>query len=203
MFAKMRLGAKIGMGFGILVVIAICLGGMAVYKMKTIESESTKLAKEYVPEVNVASNLRGAANRLRYEMRGYGFTEDDSYYKKGMVELGAVDTHIVEANDLADEAIHLKALKGQIEKVEGAVTAYKSRVEDTVELNRKLAEERHQLDQNAATYLQNSAVFLEGQNQAFKRDLAGRQKQVRIATQIVAIGTKPPSSILRAGQLGI
>ena len=79
---NMRLGTKIGVGFGLLIVIAIALGSLAVYNMKNVADESAKLAKEYVPEVDVAAQIRSAANRTMYAMRGYGFTEQELFSRK-------------------------------------------------------------------------------------------------------------------------
>ncbi|MBF0303699.1 MAG: MCP four helix bundle domain-containing protein, partial [Desulfamplus sp.] len=57
MFKNMKLGTKIALGFGSLIIIALLLGGMAVVNMRTVSVESTKLANEYVPEVAVASEI--------------------------------------------------------------------------------------------------------------------------------------------------
>ena len=50
---KMKLGAKIALGFGILIVIAGILGAVGVIQMGTVETETGKLAQEYVPEVSM------------------------------------------------------------------------------------------------------------------------------------------------------
>ncbi|MBW1759125.1 MAG: hypothetical protein JRI88_02160, partial [Deltaproteobacteria bacterium] len=54
---NITLGMKISLGFGILILIACILGTMAVWNMRGVEEESTKLAKEYVPEVGVANHI--------------------------------------------------------------------------------------------------------------------------------------------------
>jgi len=44
---NIKLGIKIGGGFGVLILIACALGGMAVFNMKGVEGDSTRMAKEY------------------------------------------------------------------------------------------------------------------------------------------------------------
>ena len=158
--------------------------------MLAAKTESTKLATEYVPEVKVATDLRGAANRVMYQMRGYGLSEDSKYYELAQEEIAAVNGHLTEASDLAGKAVYLTALKGQVEEAETAVNAYAALMRQTEETIAAMAAQRTKLDQNAATYMHNCAEFLKGQNEAFKQDLDERQKKVRIVTAIVDRGTR-------------
>jgi len=190
MFKNMKLGVKISMGFGALILIAILLGGLSIYNMKNAETDSTKLATEYVPEVKVAVDLRGAANRLMYEMRGYGLVEDDAYYERAKNEMATLNEHMATADELADKAIYLKAIKGQVKEAKDAVDNYANLMKQTEETIAAMNKERAKLDENAATYMANCTEFLAGQNEAFNRDLDSRQKKVEIVTEIANIGTQ-------------
>ena len=189
MFKNMKLGVKISLGFAALILIAVVLGGLSVYNMKSAVTESTKLAKEYVPEVRIADNLKDASNRVMYEMRGYGLVEENHYYNKAKEEMKAVKKHMEEAAQLAESAKHLKALKGNVEDARGAVENYEELMRQTEETIAVMAHDREKLDKNAASYMQNCADFLNGQNEAFRRDLADRQKKIRLVTAISDLGT--------------
>lgn len=190
MALQMTVGKRIGVGFCLVIAIAIAIGGLGVWNMRTAKTDSTKLATEYVPEVKVATDLRGASNRLMYQMRGYGMTEEAKYYEAAQQELAAVTTHLKEASTLADRAVYLKALKGQVEQAESAVGEYAKLIEATEKTIAAMGAERKKLDENAATYMANCNEFLEGQNRAFKTDLAERQQKVTLVTEIVNLGTK-------------
>ena len=185
----MKVGTKIALGFTSLVGIAVLLGGMAVWQMMDVSSESTKLADEYIPEVEVASQLRGAANRTMYEMRGYGLSEEAGYYSKAQEEMAAVQEHLSEAAALANRAINLKALQAHVTEARGAADTYAQLMVQTEQAIADLNSEREILDENAATYMQNCTDFIGGQNQAFRRDLDERTKKVAIVTDIVNLGT--------------
>ncbi len=133
------------------------------------KTDSTKLATEYVPEVKVATDLRGASNRVMYQMRGYGLTEDPTYYEAAQKEIATVNEHLSEASDLADRAAHLTALKDQVKEAKTAVDTYAELMQQTEKTIAAMAAQRTKLDQNAATYMQNCAEFLKGQNEAFKK----------------------------------
>ena len=76
MFKNMKLGTKIACGFSLLILLACILGGVAVWEMRDIQTETTTLAKEFVPEVKVANNIERHSLKTMYAMRGYGFTGD-------------------------------------------------------------------------------------------------------------------------------
>ena len=65
---NIKIGTKIALGFGILILIAMALGGMAVVNMNTVAVESTKLDKEYIPEVNIATQIRSGSTQLMLGM---------------------------------------------------------------------------------------------------------------------------------------
>jgi methyl-accepting chemotaxis protein len=199
---NMKLGAKIALGFGILIVIAGILGGVGIVQMGTVERETAKLAQEYVPEVEMAVELRGAANRVMYDMRGYAFTEDAKFHDSAQKELQAVDNALEKGRRLEMKSKNLKALKGQLEVATGAVEAYKDLVKQSVETVSKMQADRKILDASAGKYMANSNDFLAGQNEAFKKDLAERQKKVEIVTDIVTLGTKVRVSNFKAQATG-
>lgn len=186
----LKLKKKIGGGFGVLIVISIVLGGIAVYSMSNVNEQSTQLAGEYVPEMAVAADIRGSANRLMYQMRGYGFTEDDQYYKNAQTELKDLLTSIEEGDDLEKKAVHLEQLGVQLQEIKTAEKEYQQAMAETLSLTEKLDIERKQLDENAAGYMAGSAAYSTSQNEAFKKDLAERQQKIAIASEIVNLGTR-------------
>ncbi|MBI9083598.1 MAG: methyl-accepting chemotaxis protein [Desulfobacterales bacterium] len=186
---QMTLGKRIAMGFTLVIAITMALGGLGVWSMQAAKTDSTKLATEYIPEVKVATDLRGAANRLMYQMRGYGLAEDHIYYEAAEKELAAVNTHLKKASDLAGKAMHLKALKGQVEQATTAVNDYEKLMAQTEKTIAAMDVQRKKLDENAAAYMANCAEFLAGQNAAFKHDLNSRQKKIEIVSKLVDLGS--------------
>ncbi|WP_028314088.1 methyl-accepting chemotaxis protein [Desulfatibacillum aliphaticivorans] len=187
---QMTVGQRIILGFAIVILIAMGLGGMAVYNMKTVEADSTKLAYEYVPEVRVTTDLRGAVNQLMFQMRGYGMSEETHYLQAALKESEAVKRHLDEASDLAENSKHLKALKLQVADARKAAEVYAGLIEQTKATIEEMDAQRSKLDENAAVYMQNCNSFLEDQKAAFQRDLEDRQNKIKIVTDIVNLGTQ-------------
>ena len=185
-----KLSVKIGLGFGLLIVIALALGGLAALKMNSTAEDSTMLADEYVPEVVIAAGIRGAANRVMYEMRGYGFTEDEVYYKQAGKEMAAMEAGLAQGEKLAAQAVHLKELHHQLERIKKAEAEYRTAAEKTAATVKQLEDERSRLDLNAIKYITNSDQFLAGQNESTKKDLNRRQKKIALVTSVAGLGTQ-------------
>ncbi|MBD3168443.1 MAG: chemotaxis protein [candidate division Zixibacteria bacterium] len=197
MFKNLKLGAKIGVGFGVLILIACSLGMLAVYNMNNVETESNKLAYEYVPEVEVANNVERFSLATMYANRGWGFTEEEKFYQEGQKNYTEVQKYIEEAKVLADNSPHLVKLKGQITDVEKAVGEYGNLVEQTKQTFEKLNNNRAQLDEAAEVYMTNCNDFLAGQNRKMEEDIAAdvsddklveRLQKITIVNDIIDVG---------------
>lgn len=175
MFSNMKLGTKIALGFGCLIIIALLLGSMAVINMKGVATESTKLATEYVPEVAVATEISGAANRLMYAMRGYGFTEDEQFYKDAVAESKLLDAAIVKGDELVKTALNLEKLDDHLSVIKTARDQYKDAMEVTNQLIESMKSGRETRIINAGEYVKNCSDFLETQNSAIKSELENNQ----------------------------
>ena len=197
---SLSLGMKISLGFAALIVIALALGLMAIVRMGGVEVQSKMLANEYVPEVEVANELRGASNRVMYEMRGYGFTEDEKYYEAGLKELQAVDAALEKAKKLEAASPNLKMLKGQLEKATKAVAEYKAVAQQTKDVNAKLDADRKAMTDAATKYMKLCDEFLADQNEALKKvltesedmkkreEMLERQVKVNLVNDVIDLG---------------
>lgn len=164
MFKNMQLGAKIAWGFGLILLIAVMLGTLAVWNMNGVRGGSDMLAKEYVPEVDVAVSLRANVSNLMYEMRGYGFTEETSFLKAAEEELKHVDADMQRGYELEKQAKHLKKLKAQLQVAADAKQTYEGLMGKTQELVQTINKERERLDASASQFMTNCEKFLESQN---------------------------------------
>jgi len=168
----------------------VALGGIAVWNMRSVTVDSEKLAKEYAPEVEVANDIERNSLKTMYAMRGYFFTEGTAFWDTGVKSLADVKKSIGEAKDLAEKSPHLVKLKGAVGDAETKVLEYEKIANEGKVLIAKIDEVKKKMGEESTSYMKNCNDFLESQNQAFKTDLASRQKKVEIVTDIVGIGTK-------------
>lgn len=197
MLKNLKLGSKIAFGFATILGIALILGGVAIYNMENVSTKSAMLAEEYAPEVEIAVDLRGAANRLMYNMRGYGLTGQETYYDLGQTELKNIDMSIAKGERLAETAQNLKKLSPQLKIALAAKNKYSDLITETKQANLRIIENKKILDANAKEYmLSANAVLLNQRNNydkeirqgATQNKLTERMNKVYWVNEVVDLG---------------
>ncbi len=187
---NMKLMTKIGFGFGILIGITAILGVIGIWEMRIVATENVELHEELVPEVRTAVDLRAAANRMMYAMRGYGFTEEKRFYSEAQKEIQNVAEALKKGRTLAKGAVHLDNMTEELTNAAKAVESYKTLVRQTQETYATIAANRKVLDAAAAIAKSRTGDFLKGQNEKFRKDLAERQEKIRLVTRLVECGSE-------------
>lgn len=170
MFTKMTVGKRVSLGFALILVLAVALGLMAIYEMKGISHLSNKLAMEYAPEVEVVSSLERNSRRIMYDMRGYGFTEDEKFLQQSKATRETLQKRILTAEKLAAESKSLVKLGPALKSFNEQVNKYDELMVKTQESIDRLAALRKEMDTSAAKYLKATSHYLENQNKQMEND---------------------------------
>src|SRR6056297_3358167 len=124
MFKNLKLGFKIGGGFGILILIACVLGGIAVYNMGNVQKESTSLEKEYVPEIRIVSDLQNNYLNAKTNFINYALTHNEEFFHPTMERINKAEENVGQAKDLVHNYPDLVALKENIGEVDQHLNIY-------------------------------------------------------------------------------
>jgi methyl-accepting chemotaxis protein len=167
------LSLKIGLGFGLLILIAFLLGGLAIWNMRQVADEATLLSNEYAPEVAVANEVERAARMAMYANRGYSFTHDEAYLEEGKTHLASLRNHLEAAADLAERSTALVRLREAVREVRSAESAYEEQLEETVSRIRNIDGVRDNMDAAADKFMRNCSDYLGSQNRLIEEDFGG------------------------------
>ena len=204
---NIKLGIKIGGGFGVLILIACALGAMAVVNMMSVEKDSRRLANEHVPEVGVANLVERSALLTMYAWRGYAFTEQESFLVEGKKQLAATLEALDQAKKHAEAHPGLVALKENAQTAKEHIDTYAGLSEQTETLVNAMHADREALNSAAATFMENCGAFLDSMNEAMDREISQdaeeavlkeRVWKINLINDVVDLGNETRIGVWRA-----
>ncbi|MEZ4525294.1 MAG: methyl-accepting chemotaxis protein [Desulfobacterales bacterium] len=184
---NLSLSVKIGMGFGILIVIASILGGLAVWKMNGVKIQSEILSDEYIPELAVSNDLERASLNTMYQMRGYALSQEKVYLETGLKQMESVKEHLERAAELQNRSSHLEKLAEALRNMKQAVDEYEKLVGETVQENEKISKMRSEMDSSADMLLKNASDFLADQNRMMKEEIAAKAEASELSERVLKV----------------
>ncbi|MBW2187612.1 MAG: HAMP domain-containing protein [Deltaproteobacteria bacterium] len=183
----MKLGMKISLGFASLLAIAITLGGLAIWEMNVVNKQSTILADEYVPEVQVANNIERFSMATMYALRGYGFTAEDRFLAAGRKNLDLVNDSLNEALELANSSEHLTKLSTSVDDIQEQVARYTELVDATVKVQAAIKINRKQLDEASTVYINEANHYVVTMEEKFRKELAANKDAAHLQQRVLKI----------------
>jgi len=177
---ELTLGKKVSLGFAILLLLSIILGILAIVNMNSVKSTSTKLSNEYIPEVEIATDLERSALLAMYANRGYGFTEDNKFLETGKKYMNLVYEEIQKAENLATKYTSLIKLREKISSTKSSVELYERLLNETVNIINSKKENLKELDRSAKIYTQNANDYLASQNDALDKEIAKKANEATL-----------------------
>ncbi|MEI6466669.1 MAG: hypothetical protein WCQ89_18210, partial [Verrucomicrobiota bacterium] len=167
---NLKLALKLAVGFGLVILLALLLGGFSVWQMSTATLQATVLASEKVPAVGLANGVERAAMLTMYEIRGFGLTGEDAYHTAGLKNLAEVKSQLKAAKELAEKYTGLEQLKRAAEKAEARTLEYEQLVKDTYANDKLIEGNRQQMDLFAKAFIKVSNEFIDYEVKAFDAD---------------------------------
>jgi len=187
MFKNMKLGFKIGAGFATILIIAVVLGGFCVLSMKNTQVQTNKLSRQYVPSVEIANEIERNTLLTMFEMRGYGFTEDVTFLKKGEEDLKNLQDKLKKARELTDKYPNLKELKANAEIAQQKADEYEALINKTEEVINDMHKEFKLLTDAATVFLKNCDDFNKSQYEMMDKDIAKKVPPAKLKERVIKI----------------
>ena len=207
MALRMNVGVKIGGGFGVVILISIIIGAVAMISMKRGDTTATILSKEYVPEVTIANSIERSTFLMLLEMRDYSFTDDEVSLKAATAHLADIKKQIKAAATHGLLSERLAKLKESAGKAEQSILAYEGLVGETVKLTKELERQRKAAEEAGSQYLTAGYAFLNSQKEAMAGEImAGldgdaldkRLNRISLVTEIIDLGNRIVSDAWKA-----
>ena len=192
----MRLSTKISGGFGLLILLAMLLGGLAVVNMFRVKTVAMVMTNKSVPSVAAANNVERDSLTTMYNTRGYALSEQDNYKELAQKNLSEVFASLKVCKDLAQKE-DMPALKAAAATAEEKASEYKKLLDQTVTLIDSMKKDREEMTKSAVEYMKVCYAFLDGQNQHLDKDITSgaaaeklkeRVKKITLCNDVIDFG---------------
>ncbi len=186
MFGNLKIGIKLGLGFGLVLLLAIGLGAVGIYQMWGVSTTATNLQYVQVPSVKSGNEVERNSLLLMYGVRGYGLTGDE-HYLEGQQEL---INKITENIDIVGKIAQDNNLPERLQASKDARTnldRYTKLVEETVSAQNSIAEIRSHMDKAAGDFMNASYAFLKAQEQAFDKEISENASHDQLAERMTKL----------------
>ena len=197
MFKNMGLGTKIGVGFGLLIIIAITLGGLAIWSMSSVKVVASTMVTKNVPAVAVANDVERTSLETMYNVRGYVYTEEATFLESGRSKLAEVKENLKKAQDLAGKE-KIEWLQKNADQAAASAAEYEKLLDDTVKASEAMAKEKAASFEASKKYMDMCYAYLTLKAQqkaeitknpdAKASDIAGIAAEEKVVNDIIDSG---------------
>jgi methyl-accepting chemotaxis protein len=125
-------GRKVGAGFAATVALAVIIGGVAIWALRTVVADKDRVISVHARLLTKAERLRAVAEAKRAERNRFLMSGDSQYLDSLAKMRDQYDTIIGELRDLASTA----EARGAIERIERLETEIRPAIERVVELKK-------------------------------------------------------------------
>ena len=193
MLKNLKLSAKIGGGYSLLVLITCILGIVGITSMWRVEDKAKLMAHAYVPEVVIINELERNVLLTMYSMRGYSLSDNPVYLKEGQDYLTKVREGIRKAENLITEQPALSKLRDGLGKLKADMDTYGKLMNETEQASTGILDARKDMDKEAGIFSAKMDALLGGQQSKLTEEIAfgasqdaltERHKKITIYTAI-------------------
>ncbi len=159
---------KISVGFGLVLLICLGLGLMAILNMQGISDDAASLSNEYVPEVSIAYNIQNNASNAILEMKGYLLSGEAQYLAAARQQMESVRASLEKARQLVSAHPGLTSLGQGVGKAEELANQFEQVAQETQTDTARIVALRKQMDLSASKFMNNCQDLFFGLNEAME-----------------------------------
>ena len=184
MFRKMKIGTKLALSFGVLLLIFAGVGALSWVNMNSVRTEADALAEQYVPESNMAGDVLDSIKDMVFEIRSFGDTYDKKYNDAGHTFAANARKYLGVAAEHAAKYPRLVRLREDIPKVEASLDDFAGMMKQTEDAVDGIFELRGAADAAARTFVENTGAYYESQFKLMQEEIAAEKGPDALAERL-------------------
>ncbi|HNW50667.1 MAG TPA: methyl-accepting chemotaxis protein [Prolixibacteraceae bacterium] len=140
----LKIGTKIGLGFGMLIFLGALIGGIATFSMIKIQDETNYLANESLPSVNESFRIDKDWREVLFFLQQYDYIRDPYYLNRADQYLNKYTNSLDALIKIADNSKKSTIARDKLTTLKTSLVSYKAIIDEYKELearNQKNLEE--------------------------------------------------------------
>lgn len=186
-FKDLKIGRKLGLGFGLIIAITVILGLLAIINMRNVASDSQNLANEYVPALDVSSTIDREVRETMYQLLAYHFTQNADNLNQGRVHMRQVKSDIERAQRLANNARGIENFRRQVPDIERAMNDYDRLIGETEQIVSQTLQMRRQLNEIETNFENSANAFITNMMEELQREIRQGASQAALIERALKI----------------
>jgi len=154
-WTDLKIGTKIGIGFGMLIFLAALIGIISIISMRQIQKETDFLANESLPSVNESFRLDKDWREIMFFLQAYDYVRDSYYLDRADQYLIKYSNSLDGLIKIADRSKKSSIAKDKLASLKGSLSEFRSIIDKYKELENKNQKLLNEIEVEI-DYLQNS-----------------------------------------------
>ncbi len=188
----MKLGAKIGLGFGLLIVLGLTMGVVAVWNTGAIQGTAERVAKAYLPQVKLASDLERNFLQATLGSTIYAYTQDSKFLELGKKALVEARKNLDAGEKLAATSPDLATFREETKKTRLKIDQFEQQLNQAAVKDYDLVRNYEEMKETNKFFMDNADLFLSHQLNALKGggNLAEKVMRITLMNDLVRLGNQ-------------
>ena len=181
---NLRLALKIGIGFGVILLITCIVGVIAILQMNSAQHNSNLMKQEYVPEVSIANNMERHALLMMYGMRGFTYSLNPQYWSDAVKEMAEAKKYMGEAKALADKYPVLVKLRSGVDAASAKLAEYEKLATESKQRIDQQSADRKERFAAAGNAIQQAEAYKKSQDEKFREEIAHQAPKEKLVERL-------------------
>lgn len=160
---NLKIGLKLGIGYGVIILIMLIIGSIAVFHMLRLKNTAKNLATESIPRMVISQNLQNASFGAMYALNLYTITSDEKYVGEAKNHINNLKKNLDDANRIDSDSEQGELFIEAVIKTRSEIDLYEKKILELIDDARKLKESQILMDNAALEFTDNCYNFLRSQ----------------------------------------
>ncbi|GAU78600.1 methyl-accepting chemotaxis protein [Fusibacter sp. 3D3] len=196
MLKNRKIGSKIAIGIGTMVLIISLVIGYTIYNLSTQKKQAELMQDNYLHALSIATDFNHNINTVMLNSRAFGLSGETAYYNVAILGMEAANVNLEELANFTKEH-DAEALVAMHEQSTQAYKEYESLIQQTYDAYIKMEDAKNLLNSSASTFVEESTKYYEDQTEKLmshiklkdaEEKLIDRNNKIKMITDILNLG---------------